>query len=52
MFVGFFEFSSSVNDAFVMKGWAENLKAGNKINFLADWDGAFTKSIGLLITIN
>ncbi|KAK3773522.1 hypothetical protein RRG08_022235 [Elysia crispata] len=37
----------SVNDPFVMTAWGENLDKGNKIEFLADTCGDFTKAIGL-----
>jgi len=36
----------SVNDAFVMKAWADSLKAEG-INLLADGNCAFTKALGL-----
>jgi len=37
----------SVNDPFVMKAWAEQSGGMDKIDFLADWDGAFTRAIGM-----
>jgi len=37
----------SVNDPFVMKAWAEQSGGMDKIGFLADWDGAFTRAIGM-----
>ncbi len=37
----------SVNDWHVMGAWAEHSGGQGKIHFLADWNGAFTKSLGL-----
>ena len=37
----------SVNDVWVMQAWAENTKAKDKILFLADGAGEFTKAVGL-----
>ena len=37
----------SVNDAFVMKAWAEQHDALGKIVMLADGSGAFTKALGI-----
>ncbi|MEM6461476.1 MAG: peroxiredoxin [Pseudomonadota bacterium] len=37
----------SVNDGFVMGAWASNTGADGKIRFLADWDAAFTKAVGM-----
>lgn len=37
----------SVNDVFVMSAWAEDQKAGDRITFLADGSGAFTRALGL-----
>lgn len=37
----------SVNDAFVMKAWAEQHEALGKITMLADGSGAFTKALGI-----
>lgn len=42
----------SVNDAFVMGAWAKDTDAEGKIRFLADWDGAFTKAVGLDIDLS
>lgn len=36
----------SVNDAFVMKAWKENLKVGDDVLLLSDGNGDFTKAIG------
>ncbi|KAG8374161.1 hypothetical protein BUALT_Bualt11G0102100 [Buddleja alternifolia] len=36
----------SVNDAFVMKAWKENLKLSDDILLLSDGNGEFTKAIG------
>ncbi len=37
----------SVNDWHVMGAWAEHSGGMGKIHFLADWNGAFTRSLGL-----
>lgn len=37
----------SVNDAFVMKSWAESANALGKITMLADGSAAFTKALGI-----
>ncbi len=37
----------SVNDAFVMGAWAGSTGGEGKIRYLADWDAAFTKGIGM-----
>lgn len=37
----------SVNDHHVMKAWAEATDAVGKISFVADWNAAFTKALGL-----
>jgi len=37
----------SVNDAFVMGAWGKDQSAGDKVHMLADWDGAFSKALGL-----
>jgi peroxiredoxin len=37
----------SVNDAFVMRAWAEDQAVGEDIVMLADGNGAFAKEIGL-----
>src|SRR5215467_15426011 len=37
----------SVNDAWVMKAWAEHSDALGKITMLADGSAAFTKALGL-----
>ncbi|MBP1842430.1 peroxiredoxin [Rhizobium petrolearium] len=37
----------SVNDWHVMGAWAQQTGGLGKIHFLADWDGAFTKALGL-----
>lgn len=37
----------SVNDAFVMRAWAEDQAVGDDIAMLADGSGEFTKAIGL-----
>lgn len=36
----------SVNDAFVMKAWKENLKIGDEVLLLSDGNGDFTRAIG------
>ncbi|HEX2603867.1 MAG TPA: peroxiredoxin [Oxalicibacterium sp.] len=37
----------SVNDPFVMGAWARDQKAGDKVRFIADGSGLFTKALGL-----
>lgn len=37
----------SVNDWHVMGAWAQSSGGMGKIHFLADWDAAFTKALGL-----
>lgn len=37
----------AVNDWHVMGAWAQHTGGMGKIHFLADWDGAFTKALGL-----
>ena len=37
----------SVNDAFVMGAWAKSTNGMGTLRFLADWDAAFTKAIGM-----
>lgn len=37
----------SVNDGHVMNAWAKNTGAEGKIRFLADWNAAFSKAIGM-----
>lgn len=37
----------SVNDGFVMSAWAKATGGDGKIRFLADWDAAFTKAVGM-----
>lgn len=36
----------TVNDHFVVSAWAERLGAGDRLSFIADWDGAFAKALG------
>lgn len=36
----------SVNDAFVMKAWKENLKIGDEVLLLSDGNGDFTRAMG------
>ena len=38
----------SVNDAFVMNAWADNLKI-TKVKLIPDGDGVFTRSLGMLV---
>ncbi len=42
----------SVNDAFVMGAWADNLGARGKIDFLADGAAVLTKALGLDIDLS
>lgn len=37
----------SVNDPFVMKAWSDEQGADGKVSMLPDWDGNFTKAMGL-----
>ncbi|MBW3096927.1 peroxiredoxin [Pseudohoeflea coraliihabitans] len=37
----------AVNDAFVMGAWAKSTDGLGKIRFLSDWDGAFTRALGM-----
>ena len=37
----------SVNDPFVMAGWAKIEKVDHKLTMLSDWNADFTKSMGL-----
>tara|TARA_R110000751_G_scaffold10055_2_gene37364 strand:- start:197502 stop:197948 length:447 start_codon:yes stop_codon:yes gene_type:complete len=37
----------SVNDGHVMAAWAKNTGAEGKIRFLADWNAAFSKAMGM-----
>ncbi|CAN7598573.1 peroxiredoxin [Rhizobium sp. LjRoot30] len=42
----------AVNDWHVMGAWAQNSGGMGKIHFLADWDGAFTKALGLDVDLS
>lgn len=42
----------AVNDWHVMGAWAQSSGGMGKIHFLADWDGAFTKALGLDIDLS
>ena len=42
----------SVNDAFVMRAWAEDQAVGEDIAMLADGSGGFTKALGLEMDAN
>ncbi|KAF5187421.1 Peroxiredoxin-2e protein [Thalictrum thalictroides] len=42
----------SVNDAFVMKAWKENLKVEDEILLLSDGNGDFTKAIGVVLDLS
>jgi peroxiredoxin len=37
----------SVNDAFVVRAWSDAYGAGDKVRFVADGSGNFTKALGL-----
>ncbi len=37
----------AVNDPFVMQAWGNEQGAEGKVTLLPDWDGAFTKALGL-----
>lgn len=41
----------AVNDPFVVGAWAEQSGGKGKIHFLADWDAAFTKQLGMEIDL-
>nr|WP_317893453.1 peroxiredoxin [uncultured Sphingomonas sp.] len=38
---------TAVNDAFVMKAWADASGVGDKVTMLADGNGAFARAVGL-----
>lgn len=38
---------TAVNDAFVLKAWADSAGAADKVTMLADGNGAFAKAVGL-----
>ncbi len=42
----------SINDWHVMGAWAQSSGGLGKIHFLADWDGAFTKALGLDVDLS
>lgn len=42
----------SVNDPFVVGAWADQAGGRDKIRFVADWDAAFTKAIGMDIDLS
>ncbi len=42
----------AVNDWHVMGAWAQSSGGLGKIHFLADWDGAFTKALGLDVDLS
>ncbi|KAF5194024.1 Peroxiredoxin-2e protein [Thalictrum thalictroides] len=42
----------SVNDAFVMKAWKEDLKIGDEVLLLSDGNGDFTKAIGVELDLS
>ena len=37
----------TVNDHFVVSAWSERLGAGDRLSFIADWNSAFSKSLGM-----
>lgn len=41
----------AVNDPFVVGAWAKQSGGEGKIHFLADWDAAFTKALGMDIDL-
>lgn len=41
----------SVNDAFVMKAWAEANEVGDKVKMIADGSAQFTKELGLEVDL-
>lgn len=42
----------TVNDPFVVEAWAKQSGGEDKITFVADWDAAFTKAIGMDIDLS
>lgn len=42
----------SVNDAFVMKAWKEDLKVNDEVLLLSDGNGTFTKAIGVELDLS
>ncbi len=42
----------AVNDPFVVQAWADQSGAGEKVTFLADWDGSFTTQLGMDIDLS
>ncbi len=42
----------AANDVFVLMGWGKMSNAEDKITFLADWDAALAKSLGLDIDLS
>lgn len=42
----------SVNDAFVMKAWKEDLKVGDEVVLLSDGNGVFTKALGVELDLS
>lgn len=42
----------SVNDAFVMKAWKEDLKVGDELLLLSDGNGDFTKALGVELDLS
>ncbi|GES44466.1 peroxiredoxin [Rhizobium dioscoreae] len=42
----------SINDWHVMGAWAQSSGGLGKIHFLADWDGSFTKALGLDVDLS
>ncbi|QRM54574.1 peroxiredoxin [Sinorhizobium sp. BG8] len=45
-------FVVAVNDHHVMGAWANSTGGAGKIRFLADWDAAFTKALGMDIDLS
>ena len=42
----------SVNDAFVMRAWGQDLNVGDKILLLADGNQEFTKALGVTLDLS
>ncbi|KAL5974554.1 Peroxiredoxin-2E-1, chloroplastic [Asimina triloba] len=42
----------SVNDAFVMRAWKEDLKIGDEVLLLSDGNGSFTRAIGVELDLS
>lgn len=41
-----------MNDPFVMKAWAKSLGVTDQLTLLSDWDGSFTRALGLDVDLS